>query len=347
MLQEVLHAKDVRGALLVGSMPLSDASAVFRFASESLGPHLMRIPDGETGARINWTQWQLHVFDAVPALESEIFDAGYLRRPKFRLRPGAKAAEVVFPPLGYSREAIASYKAFHALKAEGTIAPGTKFQICLPTPIAPATIFVFPEHQPDIEPRYEAAMMDELAAILAAIPHDDLAIQWDTAIEFAILEGVLPHALARPLPDILTRLLRLGNAIPRDVELGFHLCYGDSGGRHFKEPEDTSKLVAVANGIVDGLTRNLDWLHLPVPVDRVDARYYEALKDLRLEGTELYLGLVHASDGVEGTQRRIAAALNHVARFGVATECGCGRRKPDVLAELMRIHRTVSRPLGD
>jgi hypothetical protein len=156
---------------------------------------------------------------------------------------------------------------------------------------------------------------------------------------------VLPHSLENPESDIVFRLVRLGNAVPNDIELGFHLCYGDSGGRHFKEPDDTLKLVSVANGIGKGLSRPLDWLHLPVPIARTDPKYYEALRDLRLQGTELYLGLVHAADGVEGTQRRISAALNHVAPFGVATECGCGRRKSDVLAELMRIHRAVSSPV--
>ena len=103
---------DVRGALLVGSMPLADSAAVFAFAAQHLGRHLKRIPDGETGSRINWTQWQVDVFNAVDALESEIFDAGYLRRPRFRLKPGKRAEDVVFPPLGYARAARASYQRF-------------------------------------------------------------------------------------------------------------------------------------------------------------------------------------------------------------------------------------------
>ena len=80
---------DVRGALLVGSMPLADSAAVFTFAAQHLGRHLKRIPDGETGSRINWTQWQVDVFNGVDALEFEIFDAGYLRRTEV----SAKARE--------------------------------------------------------------------------------------------------------------------------------------------------------------------------------------------------------------------------------------------------------------
>jgi hypothetical protein len=333
----------VSGALLVGSMPLADSAAVFTFINGHIGSHVRRMPDGETGKRINWTQWQLDVFNAVDAFASEMFDAGYLRRPKFRLKPGKTTGDIVFPPLGYARAAIESYAIFRAMKASGEIAPHIRFQVCLPTPLAPTVIFVFPQDQAAVEPRYEAAMLRELAEIVRAVPAAELAIQWDTAIEFAVLEGVLPHAFANPQADMITRLVRLGNAVPRGVELGFHLCYGDSGGRHFKEPEDTRKLVSVANGIADGLGRGLDWLHLPVPKERSDASYYEPLTQLRLKPeTELYLGLVHAADGVAGTNARIDAARTFAPRFGVATECGCGRRAPSSLPELMSIHTAVS-----
>ena len=38
-------------AHLVGSVPLSDAETVFRTVSASIGLHLKRITDGETGER--------------------------------------------------------------------------------------------------------------------------------------------------------------------------------------------------------------------------------------------------------------------------------------------------------
>jgi hypothetical protein len=336
----------VQGALLVGSMPLADSASVFTFAQQQLGSHLKRIPDGETGARINWTQWQQDVFAGVPSLTSEIFDAGYIKRAKFRLKPGMRAEDVQFPALGYAKAARESYEVFRSLKDAGEVRGNLKFQVCLPTPIAPTVIFVFPEHQLELEPRYEAAMLAEVDEIVAAIPASELALQWDTAIEFAILEGVLPHALANPDADIASRLVRIGNHVPDDVELGFHLCYGDSGGRHFKEPDDTSKLVAIANAISRGLTRSLGWLHMPVPKERSDPDYYRALSNLRLQSaTQLYLGLVHASDGVEGAKRRINAAARYAPRFGVATECGCGRQRAELLPSLMNIHAQISRPV--
>ena len=42
------------GVHLVGSVPLSDSSEVFRIAGSILGDRLLRMPDGEIGVRSNW-----------------------------------------------------------------------------------------------------------------------------------------------------------------------------------------------------------------------------------------------------------------------------------------------------
>lgn len=335
------------GALLVGSIPLPDAETVFRESARQLGRHVRRLPDGETGSRAHWISWQLGVFKNTPGLESEMVTTGYFRRERFRLKPGIDPASVKFPALGYADAAIESWKTFHALQSNGEVGAGLKFQVCLPTPMAPVQTYLFPDSQAALEPAYEAAMLAELDRILAAIPHGKLAIQWDTAIEFAVLEGVMPSFLANPEREIIERLARLGNRVPTGVELGFHLCYGDSGHKHFKEPGDAGKLVQVTNNLVRGLSRPLDWLHLPVPRDRDDDAYYRPLAELRLApATEFYLGLLHLTDGAEGARRRIAAAQAHVPRFGIGTECGLGRRPADSVAPLLALHAEVSAPLS-
>jgi len=93
--------------------------------------------------------------------------------------------------------------------------------------------------------------------------------------------------------------------------------------------------------------RAIAWVHMPVPRERTDDAYFAPLRRLRLHPeTELYLGLVHHTDGVEGTQRRIDAAQRAVSSFGVATECGFGRRPPETVPDLLRIHREVSAPVA-
>ena len=53
---------------------------------------------------------------------------------------------------------------------------------------------------------------------------------------------------------------------------------------------------------------------------------------------ELALGLVHFTDGIEGTRRRMDAARPFVTNYAVATECGFGRRAPETIPELLRLH---------
>ena len=336
------------GVHLVGSVPLASAEEVFRTASAILGERLRRIPDGETGARTNWIGWQVAFLANNPYLEMVPPDPNaYAPLPHFKLRASPSAREIVFDQLGYADAAKASYTVFSQFKQAGTIPAQCRFQVSLPTPLAPVAAFIALEDQAIVGPAYEAGMLNELDKITAAIPHDQLAIQWDVAVEFALLENTTFTSYARSKEDILERLIRLGNRVPTDVELGYHLCYGDAGHKHFKEPEDTALLVEVANAISAGVKRTINWIHMPVPRNRSDDAYFAPLKGLQLHPeTELYLGLVHLTDGVEGTRQRIAAAQRTTAQFGVATECGLGRRPTATIPTLLHIHREVSAPLS-
>lgn len=334
-----------RSAHLVGSVPLTNAEEVFRAASATLGDHLTRSPDGETGVRTNWIGWQLAVFGRNPALEPvPQTDNAYIPRSQYRMRADASAQDVTFDNLGYADAAQASYRTFARLKAEGTIAPTTRFQVCLPTPLAPVTAFVEAAPQAAVEPAYEAQMHAEVERICATIPHDQLAIQWDTAIEFALWEGVIWNTyLADVQASIIERLVRIGEWVPADVEMGYHLCYGDAGHQHFVQPNDTANLVTVANAVSAGMQRPINRIHLPVPRERSDDAFYAPLRELRLQPeTELYLGLIHVTDGAEGARERIAAAERAVADFGIATECGLGRRPPETVRPLLELHHTVA-----
>jgi hypothetical protein len=337
-----------KGVHLVGSVPLSSAEEVFRTSSSILDERLRRIPDGETGIRSNWIGWQRELFAGNPLFEMvEPTPDTYVPRARFKLRSPRTPGVITFERLGYADAALESYRLFSRLKRDGVIPAQYRFQVSLPTPLAPVSAFIVQEDQAEVEPAYEAAMLTELDRIASDIPQDELAIQWDTAIEFAILEGVYFPFEADRNAEILERLIRLGNRVPVPAEMGYHLCYGDAGHKHFKEPEDAGKLVEVANAISAGIRRPINWIHLPVPRNRSDAAYYAPLRNLRLHPeTELYLGLVHFTDGVEGTLERIKAAQQFVAEFGVATECGFGRRPPDTIPELLRIHARVAEPVS-
>jgi len=342
-----------RGAHLVGSVPLASAEEVFRTASATLGSHLRRIPDGETGDRSRWVGWQGFAFKRLPQFELVRPAPGqYPPTPRFRLRAGADLAGASFGNLGYADEALRSFGVFESLQAEGVIRPGVRFQVSLPTPLAPVAVFVVDQAQAAVEPLYEGQLLAELWRILDGIPHERLALQWDVCIEVWLWERWLAAPFDDVEQEILARLARLGTAVPGDVELGFHLCYGDYQHEHFRQPADASILTEMANGICAGVERPVQWLHVPVPIDRADDGYFRPLAGLAAhEGIEVYLGLVHFRDGVQGTRTRARTALRHVAAFGVAAECGLGRRPPGrggapgTLIPLLETHAVCSHPV--
>lgn len=337
-----------RGVHLVGSIPLGDAETVFRTTADVLGARLRRVTDGETGGRLGWIVWQLQRLTQHP--QFEVVDPGprnYAPNPRVAVKEGISTDEVEFGALGYADEARPSWELFSRLRDEGVLPASWRFQVSLPTPLAPVHAFVVPGQENALEPLYEAAMQREVEEIASFVPHDDLALQWDTAVEFGILEGVFPPHYAGDVEQgIVDRLTKYASWVPDDVELGYHFCYGDAEHEHFTQPEDAGKLADIANRVSKGLDRSIDWIHLPVPRERDDDAYYQPLADLQFhDETTLFLGLVHLTDGVEGTNRRIATARHAVPSFGVATECGMGRRPPETVPEVLKIHAAVADPV--
>ena len=330
--------------LLVGSVPLASASAVFSTATAEMGGTFTRLPDGETGRRSNWIAWQRAVFAEVSQLvQSDSRERDYQLFPPFVLRSDARLTDVRFGPLGFADEAIASWRALERLKATGEVAARVRLQVALPTAWAPVYSFIGYRWQDQIHPLYEAALLAELARITEAIPADALSIQWDVATEMSWWERVYPAPFNEIEEGVLQSVARLLDAVPAGVERGLHLCYGSMNNRHWKEPVDTANLVAVANGLAARLQRPLDFLHLPVPQNRHDADYFAPLGHLRLNPQcELYLGLLHLDDGVEGALRRIDAARPFAPRFGIACECGLGRRPPESIGGWLRLHAEVA-----
>lgn len=133
---------------------------------------------------------------------------------------------------GYDEAAVSSYEVFRKLKQEGAIQSGVRFMVSLPTPISAITLNVEPGQQDQFEILYEAAILRALRRIQQAVPAKELAIQWDTPLEFMFLENsTFAGKTFRPwwnplFEGIVERLARMASNIAADVEMGYHFCYG-------------------------------------------------------------------------------------------------------------------------
>jgi hypothetical protein len=337
-----------RQAHLVGSVGLSDTETVFRTVNDILGGCCPRIPDGETGARGYWIRWQEKTFANSPGLkkiEQEMKLPGFkdsVKRYFFDLAGAADDVDIAV--LGYADEALQSWSAFAKLQSDGLISPDTRFQVSLPTPTALLSGFVLMDSRADIETKVETRMLEDLAAIQNAIPHDQLAIQWDVCYEVVDAEDAGGPKLhyAPAIEGSIERIGRLCGQVDGDVELGIHLCYGDPGHQHIVQPRDLSVCVAFSNGIVSASPRTVDYIHMPVPRDRADEAFFAPLTDLATPSdTRIIIGLVHHTDGVDGSRARMNVADKYIADYDVATECGFGRRDPETVPELLRIHKEL------
>lgn len=335
-------------AHLVGSVPLETSEEVFRRVLGSLGPDLSRVPDGETGERRRWIYWQRTMLENHPAMEVDK-DAGLLelrqwdgsllrRAPLLHFKASVDPDAVDFPT-GYAEAAAESWALFERLRRAGVVPQGVRFQVCLPTPMSSAFMYVSPRSHDAYLRAYERALRRALDRIAATVPHPDLSIQWDICQEVLVFENYFPTRPDDYKERIFALLGRLGDAVPAGAELGYHLCYGSPADQHLVMPKDTAILSEIAAAIFARVCRPVDYLHLPVPRERDDAAYFAPLRALALPArTRLYLGLIHHGDA-GGDRRRIDAARTAVPSFGVATECGWGRGDPARLEGLLESHR--------
>src|SRR6478735_10879080 len=187
--------------LLVGSVPLKSVEDVMHTFGGALGAYLPALPDGEVGERRSWVlRLSYQVFNGHIDLETikrpprsnGVEQLMPLRREdvwQFKVRDGVDAVRFGNPGyrLGYAKDAVNSYFVFKTLRERGVIPADLRFQIAMPmvnSVIRPLT-FPVPSDLEKLRPGYEEAIAAELAAIFDAIPHQDLAIQWDLAWEIA------------------------------------------------------------------------------------------------------------------------------------------------------------------
>jgi hypothetical protein len=338
--------------LLVGSLPAASTEAALHAAGELFGDMVFALPDGETGPRAAWVGYERERLvrphpDVETAAESES-PTGIPRHayetPVFRIRDGV--GDLHWDSWPRIDDAIASYELFCALRDEGVIAPGLRFQVGLPFPASALNGFKanFAADYPIAERGFEDLVARELPRLTSAIPPADLAIQWDLAYEVLDLEGVLAWTTDGAWERFAGPVARLTRRIPEDVLLGYHLCYGTFPEWPMYEARDLSLLVRMANHAVAHSGRTVDWVHMAGPryLRSEEERFFAPLSELDPGDARVYLGIVLPIDGVSGLRRRHATASKYLADFGVAMYCGFGRQPGADGLETMREHRRVA-----
>jgi hypothetical protein len=337
--------------LLVGSVPLDTVEEVMRTFGSALAPYLPAVPDGEVGERRSW----------VNRLGYQIFnghlDLDTIRRPKpidgveqllprgrddswqFKVKPGIERVRFGNPGsrLGYARDAINSYFVFRTLREKAILPPGVRFQISIPmvNSVIRPLYFPDPADLPRIRPGFEAALAAEVAVIVAKIPHEDLAIQWDCAWELQAVCGAgkaVPSELE--VKTHVPPIGRLSNIIPKDVALGFHFCFGTFGGWPAFAPDDLGRPVELINACTKAIDRPIEWIHIPT-LDRSDDAFYVPLAKLDAKDARVYLGAIHT---MATLKQRVVIARKFLPDFGLAAYCGFGRTPPEQMPRILQDH---------
>jgi hypothetical protein len=185
------------------------------------------------------------------------------------------------------------------------------------------------------EPAVETAVKREIARATTAIPHSKLAIQIDVVAGVyafgtnddgaqKVAGGMVrsPFSGKNQKEEVLIRIARYSSWVPKDVELGYHFCFGDvvepdvlktgrielglenSGSASIGslesssnktdvqkpgieaikdgQPKTASSMVEMANELARRLARPYQFVHMPFPMHRETKEFVEPFRNLKL-----------------------------------------------------------------
>jgi hypothetical protein len=354
------HRGDV---LLVGSMPFDTSEEAMRAAAEHLGDHLPSIGDGEVGLRKIWIGYlPMTIYSKHPQLEVLRAPEGGAPKPPTDGKPEVYESaflvgirdgeELRFDTTTYGPIGVESYGTFKRLREEGVIPEGVRFSVTFPGTGSAISYFFRQEDWPAAHAAYHDAIRRDIELLLQTVPADDLQIQFDLAQEFVDMaagddRGIAdwPQAtLEEKIQRHAATLPQMAATVPDGVRLGFHWCYGTWGGWPMKDMADMGLCVRMTQEALARIDRSVDYVHMPA-VKHPQAEFFAPLADLDGEALNVYLGLIHHTDGVEGFRERMELVRRYLPRFGIGAVCGYGRIDPAELPHVLAVHRDCAAEL--
>jgi hypothetical protein len=343
--------------LLVGSLPFETVEEAIRAPAQALGDHLPSLGDGEVGPRKLWIGFlPMTIYSRHPALEVLRAPEGGVPKPPTDAKPdvyeaaflfGVKDGESLrFETTNYGPIAVESYEVFKRLRGEGVVPENVRFQVTFPGTGSAISYFFRSEDWPAAHTAYHDAIRRDIELICEHVPVQDLQFQFDLAQEFVDMASGAARGIAdwpeATLEEKIQRhaatLPELARSVPDGARLGFHWCYGTWGGWPMKDMADLGLCVRMTREALDRIDRRVDYVHMPV-LKHPQPEFFAPLSELEGDDLEVYLGIIHHTDGVEGFRGRMEMARRYRRRFGIASVCGYGRVDPAELPQVLAVHR--------
>ncbi len=328
---------------LPGSLPCETAEQSFRIFGGALGQWLDYMPDGEVGTRRYWVDGvAFRVFNGHPDIETIKYPSrengvekwwplGRYDEFGFRVRPGVNAVQFGDPGwrLGFARDAINSYALFHYMKKDGVIPQRVRFQVCIPLTYSSVRFFFADDDDfRKVVSGFTEALRAEVAKIVEIIPNDDLAIQWDLAVENRLVDTALEEHDADTAKKVAARVCApisdICATLPKAVHLGHHTCFGTLNGWPSRTPPTLAGTVILANAAVAASSHAVEFLHIPT-LASTDEAWFAPLKDLKAPDAKIYMGAIHHLHGPRGLSDQLNMMKKYLRDFGIGSPCGFGR----------------------
>ena len=174
-----------------------------------------------------------------------------------------------------------------------------------------------------------AALRSETETIVSHIPHEQLAIQWDLAIENRFVERRLAQeGLEQAREEARARCAsprrRSAARSPRTWPSASIPASAPSTAGRAGVPPISRVTVLLLNAACSASGRPVDFVHFPT-TRAEDERYFRPLGELAVGGARVYVGAIHHDHGPGGLGAQLDLVRRVLPEFGLAAPCGWGR----------------------
>jgi hypothetical protein len=185
-----------------------------------------------------------------------------------------------------------------------------------------------PDDQARVAPGLTQAFKSELENIAAHIPAEELAIQWDLAVENRRVETKVEAgdlgAARGEAAFVSDPIGEACSGLSPDVHVGLHSCYGTINGWPGRQPANIMGTVLLLNALAAATSRPIDFIHFPT-IASADEDFFRPLEELDVGDARTYVGAIHHMHGADGLKAQLDTVKKFLPDFGLAAPCGFGR----------------------